>query len=81
TLRVSVLGEPQMGRRGLYPTLGGAAASRAIATRMNVLAYADGTRDLLSIAETLGEPIWVLAPVVAELVEHDLIADIETLPE
>jgi 2-polyprenyl-3-methyl-5-hydroxy-6-metoxy-1,4-benzoquinol methylase len=69
-----------MGRRGLYPTLGGPAASRTVATRMNVLAYADGTKDLLGVAEALGEPIWVLAPVVAELIEHGLIADTNTCP-
>ncbi len=46
--------EPQLGRRGLYPTLstrGGGYSARELT---NLLAYADGTRDLVSIADLTG---------------------------
>ncbi|MCI0429323.1 MAG: DUF4910 domain-containing protein [Rhodospirillales bacterium] len=75
-LRTEVLGEPQMGKRGLYPTLGTRSAAEIVATRMNLLAYADGSRDLLGIAEILGKPIWDLAPLSAELIAHGLLTDI-----
>jgi len=74
-MRASVLGEPQMGKRGLYPTLGTRSATEIVATRMNLLAYADGNRDLLEIAETIDMPVWDLAPLVAELTVHGLLAD------
>ena len=49
-----------MGKRGLYPTLGTRSAAEIITSRMNLLAYADGSRDLLGIAEVVGKPIWIL---------------------
>jgi aminopeptidase-like protein len=72
--QATVLCEPQMGRRGLYSTLGSVGVSAAVATRMNILAYCDGENGLLDIAEILGEPIWRLAPFVEELAAHGLIA-------
>lgn len=47
-------GEPQMGRRGLYPTTsikGGAGSTRAM---MNVLTYCDADHDLISLCERTG---------------------------
>ena len=74
--KTSVLGEPQMGKRGLYPTLGARSATEATAMRMNLLAYADGSRDLLGIAEILEKPIWQIAPFAAELVAHGLLTEL-----
>ena len=68
-----VLCEPQMGRRGLYSTLGTAQVSEAVRTRMDILAYCDGRHSVLDIAEILDQPVWVLAPYFDELVAHDLI--------
>lgn len=48
-------GEPQMGRRGLYPTTsrkdGAAASTRSM---MNVLAYCDGSHSLIDLCERTG---------------------------
>jgi aminopeptidase-like protein len=74
--RATVACEPQMGRRGLYSTLGIVGVSAAVAMRMNILAYCDGENSLLDIAEILGEPIWALQPFVDELVRHGLIAPV-----
>jgi aminopeptidase-like protein len=46
--------EPQLGRRGLYPTLSTAGAGYSVRGLTNVLAYADGTRDLIDIATLIG---------------------------
>jgi aminopeptidase-like protein len=43
--------EPQLGRRGLYPTLSTRGAGFAVRSMTNVLAYADGTRDLIDLAD------------------------------
>lgn len=46
--------EPQLGKRGLYPTLSTRGAGYAVRAMTNILAYADGTRDLVDIAEYIG---------------------------
>ena len=76
-LCVTVLGEPQMGRRNLYPTLGARSSDTTAKLRMDVLAYADGAHDLISIAETIGQPVWNVVPVTRELLDHELLTDVE----
>jgi aminopeptidase-like protein len=75
--RATVLGEPQMGKRGLYATLGGRGVNAAVRMRMNILAYCDGSYALADIADILGIPESELAPFVDELVAHNLIAPID----
>jgi aminopeptidase-like protein len=77
TYRVRVLCEPQMGRRGLYSTLGTTQISEAVRTRMDIIAYCDGRHSVLDISEMLGRPAWILAPYFAELIEHGLIAAVD----
>ncbi len=55
-LRTTCLGEPQLGKRGLYPTVSVKGSSNAVRDIMNVVAYADGTRDLIGLAETIELP-------------------------
>jgi aminopeptidase-like protein len=54
--KTTVLGEPRLGPRGLYPTTntkqGGYEAELTLL--MNVLAYCDGGHDLLALAERIG---------------------------
>ncbi|HEY6811309.1 MAG TPA: DUF4910 domain-containing protein [Propionibacteriaceae bacterium] len=44
-------GEPQLGKRGLYPTIGGKAASDTVMAMLWTLAYSDGEHSILDIAE------------------------------
>jgi aminopeptidase-like protein len=48
---LSPYGEPQLGKRGLYPTMGGKSASDAVMAMLWTLAYSDGATALLEIAE------------------------------
>ena len=48
---LSPYGEPQLGKRGLYPTMGGKAASDAVMAMLWTLAYSDGEHTVLDIAE------------------------------
>jgi len=76
--RVTCLGEPQLGRRGLYPTLSEPGGSGAqVHTMMNILAYADGHRDLVSLADRLGVPAETCLPIIARLVEERLLERID----
>ena len=46
--------EPQLGKRGLYPTLSTRGAGNTVRSLTNILAYSDGTRDLIAIADLAG---------------------------
>ncbi len=50
-------GEPQLGRRGLYPTIGAADQKRHVEALMWVLNLSDGQHDLTAIAERSGLPL------------------------
>ena len=67
--RATCVGEPQLGRRGLFPTVGTRGTERRARIMLDVLAYADGTRDLIDISRTIKVPPRELYPVV------DLLAD------
>jgi aminopeptidase-like protein len=72
--KVSVLCEPQLGKRGLYPTLSTKQSGEQVRAMMNLLAYADGSLSLLEIAERIGEPMWELLPIVDRLAESGLLS-------
>jgi aminopeptidase-like protein len=54
TFKAATPCEPQLGKRGLYPTLSTRGAGYSVRSMTNVLAYADGTRDLVDLAEKIG---------------------------
>ncbi|WP_369255699.1 DUF4910 domain-containing protein [Geodermatophilus amargosae] len=47
-------GEPQLGKRGLYPTTGGRQATDAVMAMLWVLGYSDGSTSLLDTAAVAG---------------------------
>ncbi len=70
TTASTVLGEPQLGRRGLYPTTSTKGSGLSVRPMMNLLAYSDGDHDLLQIAELIGVPMWDLLDIVETLERH-----------
>ena len=72
--KVQVLGEPQLGKRGLYPETSTLESTVAARTLMDFITYADGSIDLLEIAEKINIPIWELYEIVEILVDHGLIS-------
>jgi aminopeptidase-like protein len=75
--RATCLGEPQLGRRRLYPTLSQLGGTSGVRTMMNILAYADGERDLVSIAERIGVAAEICQPIIARLAEEHLLEPID----
>lgn len=73
TLKVSVQCEPQLGKRGLYPTISTKDSASQVKNIINLLAYADGTRDLLSIAELINVPLWEMEELILKLKKEDLL--------
>lgn len=52
--------EPQLGKRGLYPTVSTKDIVKVIKVLRDVIAYSDGRNSLLDIAEIINEPVWKL---------------------
>ncbi|GAB4576909.1 MAG: DUF4910 domain-containing protein [Roseibium sp.] len=69
--------EPQLGKRGLYPTISTARGANSVRNIMNVLSYADGTRDLIDLADTIGENAFDCLTIIARLEEHGLLRRID----
>lgn len=65
--------EPQMGKRGLYPTLGSPIKPIDTKRMMHILAYCDGEHDIIDIAEIIGCPAWELISLFDELNNKGLI--------
>lgn len=66
--------EPQLGKRGLYPTVGSVKDTGMIVDAyMWILSYADGKNDLLSISEKSGIDFERLFEASNKLIENDLI--------
>lgn len=65
--------EPQLGRRGLYPTLSRRGSGQTVRTIKDLLAYADGRTDLVEIADTIGVPCDELIDTVDLLVDKGVL--------
>ncbi len=75
--RVKCLCEPQLGKRGLYPTVSKKGSYDAVKALTDFIAYADGTNDLVEISNIIHQPVDVLIPIAEKLLENDLIEKIE----
>lgn len=71
--KISVLGEPQLGKRGLYPTVSHKGSYDEVTVMVDFIAYADGENDLFDIARIIGVPVYELLPVVIKLNSNNLI--------
>ena len=67
--------EPQLGKRGLYPNLSTKETAAQVRDMMNLIAYSDGSRSLLEIAEKIRAPMWTLAGIVDKLKKADLLVE------
>ena len=65
--------EPQLGKRGLYPTISQKGTYAAFRAMQHFTAYADGRNDLIAISEIIGTPVDQLIPIVGKLMEHHLV--------
>lgn len=68
--------EPQLGRRGLYPNTSQKGVYGQVEALTNLLAYADGNRDLLEISEKIHQPMKALIPFVKKLVQEQLLEEV-----
>ncbi|MFW6691126.1 DUF4910 domain-containing protein [Streptomyces sp. MAR4 CNX-425] len=75
-VNLSPYGEPQLGRRGLYGSLGGRSdAEQAQLAMLWVLNLADGGHSLLDVAERAGLPFATVAAAAAALADAGLVRE------
>jgi len=72
--RVTTPCEPQLGKRGLYPTLSTRGAGYSVRGMTNVLAYSDGSRDLVDLATRVGLSGEEAVTIAEQLFAHGLLA-------
>jgi len=69
-----ILGEPQLGKRGLYPTISQkGSASGDVRNMMNIISYCDGNISTLEIAEKLDLPFAIVDEVINKLNRNNLL--------
>lgn len=71
--KINCLGEPQLGRRDLYPTISIKSSNGEVTNMMNFIAYADGKNDLIDISNKINVPVWEIYPIIEKLKKTDLI--------
>jgi len=76
---VNVCGEPQLGKRGLYPTISKKGSYDSILAMRDFLAYADGQTELFEISETIKVPVEELIPIIDKMVAQGLVDFSRTL--
>ena len=75
--KIQCYGEPQLGKRGLYPTISQKGSYDEVKTMTDFIAYADGKNDLFDISEIIGVPVWEIGPIAEKLVAADLVKAVE----
>ena len=71
--KIKVLCEPQLGKRGMYPTVSQKGSYKTIFALRDFIAYADGTNDLLDISEIIGVPAYNLIEIKDKLLQNKLL--------
>lgn len=74
--KVNCLCEPQLGKRGLYPTVSRKGIYDEVKKLTNLIAYADGERDLLDISNKIGVPVSEMIPNIDKLLESGLLEEV-----
>jgi aminopeptidase-like protein len=74
--KTNVIGEPQLGKRGLYPNISTKKTISIVRNLKNVIVYCDGKNDLIDIANIINVPVWELYPIINQLLENKLISKI-----
>ena len=71
--KIKCYGEPQLGKRGLYPTISHKGGYDEVTAMMDFIAYADGTNDIVDISDIIGAPVMDLVKVAEKLWENGLV--------
>ena len=70
---IKTIGEPQLGKYGLYPTISQKGSANFTRTMTNIIAYLNGDNSLLDIAEKLNIPFNNILEIINKLNDNNLI--------
>jgi aminopeptidase-like protein len=65
--------EPQLGKRGMYPNTSTRESGLQVQCLTDLIAYSDGERDLVEIAEIIGQPATRLIPMLRKLSDEQIV--------
>lgn len=71
--QVTCLCEPQLGKRGLYPTVSQKGSYNEVKAMTDFLAYADGRNDLIDISNIIHVPVEKLNAIAEKLMKNGII--------
>ena len=71
--KINVIGEPQLGKRGLYPNISVVRDKHPASLRMDLLAYSDGRTSIFDIANITNYPLVDIIDEYKKLKKSDLL--------
>ena len=74
--KLKTLGEPQLGKRGLYPTVSTKSSGTTVQDLMNVIAYCDGENDLIDISNICGLKFKEVLKIIETLFTNELVEEV-----
>lgn len=74
--KLKTLGEPQLGKRGLYPTVSTKNSGTTVQDLMNVIAYCDGENDLIDISNICGLKFKEVLKIIETLFTNELVEEV-----
>ena len=72
-LKTTVLCEPQLGKRGMYPLLSKKNLAPQIKSMKNLISFCDGSNSLLEIADLIDESFEEIYPIATKLIDTGII--------
>ena len=72
-LKTTVLCEPQLGKRGMYPLLRREKLTSQIKSMKNLISFCDGSNSLLEIADLIDESFEEIYPIATKLIDTGII--------
>jgi aminopeptidase-like protein len=73
--RTTILGEPHMSKRGLYPSISLKKSDKKVSLMMDFISLCDGKTFLVDIADQLSIPAWDLYELVDNLIKNNIIIE------
>jgi len=73
TYRIKCLCEPQLGRRGLMPTMSNKKSYKDTLILKDISAYADGSNDIFELSDHIGHSVTDMLPVIDRMAEAGLL--------
>lgn len=73
--QVTVLCEPQLGKRNMYPTISKKGIYDEVLAMRDLIAYSDGRNDLIGVSELINVPVKELIPILKRLLESGILKE------